>query len=209
MSWIDVSMPCRAGMVTWPGDPFVDISQVMDMERGDSCNLTRLNMSAHTGTHMDAPRHFTRTGVSMSAWRPEDTVGPCRVIAIEDPVAIRAAELAPHTPQAGEILLFKTQNSRLRYQDNTFHEDFVYLANDAAQLLAKARVRTVGIDYLSIGGFHHDLVETHVTILGAGIWVIEGLMLDEVAAGDYELCCLPLRLQGADGAPARALLRKR
>lgn len=209
MSWIDISMNCRAGMVTWPGDPYVDIRQVMDMERGDSCNLTHLTMSAHTGTHLDAPRHFTPAGVSMSAWRPEDTVGPCRVIAIDHPDAIRASELAAHAPQAGEILLFKTRNSARRDGGDVFDENFVYLANCAAQLLAEARVRTIGIDYLSIGGFHHDLVETHVTILGAGIWVVEGLVLGQVDAGRYELCCLPLRLQGADGAPARALLRKR
>ena len=195
-------------MVHWPGDPFVDVRQVMDMAAGDSCNLTHLNMSAHTGTHMDAPRHFTRHGVSMSACQPADTVGPCRVIEIHDPQAIRAAELQPHNPQPGEIILFKTSNSATRYQTNEFHEDFVYLANDAAQLLAAAKVRTVGIDYLSIGGFHHDLVETHVTLLSAGIWVIEGINLAQIQPGNYELNCLPLKLEGADGAPARALLRK-
>lgn len=209
MNWVDISIPLRAGMVRWSGDPEVDIRQVMDMQVGDSCNLTHLNMSAHTGTHMDAPRHFTRDGVSMSAWRPDDTVGPCRVIEIADPVAIRAEELAPHAPSAGEIILFKTANSATRYATSEFHEDFVYLSAGAAELLADARVRTIGIDYLSIGGFHHDLVETHVIILSAGIWVIEGINLQGIAPGAYELCCLPLKLEGADGAPARALLRKR
>lgn len=202
-------MPCRAGMVRWPGDPEVEISQVMNMASGDVCNLTHIQMSAHTGTHLDAPRHFTRDGVSMSAWTPECTVGPCRVIAIEDPVAIRAGELAAHGPRAGEILLFKTRNSAFARETNAFQEDFVYLAKNGADLLAGAGVRTVGIDYLSIGGFHNDLVETHVSLLGAGIWVIEGLQLENVAPGAYELCCLPLRLEDADGAPARALLRGR
>lgn len=206
MSWVDVSMPLRAGMVRWPGDPEVRIQQVADMAAGDVCNLTHIDMSAHTGTHMDAPRHFTVDGVSMSAWRPEDTVGRCRVVEIADPVAIRAGEVMACGPRAGEIVLFKTRNSAWR--GDGFCEEFVYLAADAARVLAEARVRTVGIDYLSIGGFAKDLVETHVIVLGAGIWVIEGLCLDGVEAGEYELCCLPLKVEGADGAPARALLRK-
>ena len=199
-------MPLRAGMVRWPGDPEVRIQQVADMAAGDVCNLTHIDMSAHTGTHMDAPRHFTADGVSMSAWKAEDTVGRCRVVEISDPVAIRAEEVMACAPRAGEILLFKTRNSALTGEG--FCEEFVYLAADAARVLAEARVRTVGIDYLSIGGFANDLVETHVIVLGAGIWVIEGLCLAGVAAGEYELCCLPLKIEGADGAPARALLRK-
>lgn len=199
-------MPLRTGMVRWPGDPEVRISQVADIAAGDGCNLTHLDMSAHTGTHLDAPRHFVGDGASMSAWRAEDTVGRCRVVEIADPVAIRAEEVRACEPQAGEILLFKTKNSAGR--SGTFCEDFVYLAADGARVLAGAGVRTVGIDYLSIGGFANDLVETHLELLGAGIWVIEGLCLDGVDAGVYELCCLPLRVEGADGAPARALLRK-
>jgi arylformamidase len=204
--WIDVSMSIQPGMVQWPGDPAVQLRQVSSMDAGDDCNLTHLDLSAHTGTHMDAPRHFTRHGVSMSAWSPDDTVGFCRVIAIEDDEAIRAAELAPHAPQPGERILFKTRNSLRR--SAVFDEGFIYIAHDAAQLLAAAGVRTVGIDYLSIGGFHKDLIETHVAILGAGIWVIEGLDLSAVQPGAYELNCLPLKLEGADGAPVRALLRR-
>lgn len=203
--WIDVSRNLATGMTVWPGDPAVAIRQTMDIAAGDSCNLTHIDMSAHTGTHMDAPRHFIANGVSMSAWTPADTCGPCRVIEIDDPVSIRAEALAPHAPRSGERILFKTQNSRRALPG--FDDDFVFIAEDAAQLLAAAGVRTVGIDAPSIGGLKQDLVETHVAILGAGIWVIEELDLRAIAPGDYELCCLPLKLQGADGAPARALLR--
>lgn len=203
--WIDVSRNLATGMAVWPGDPAVAIRQSMDIAAGDSCNLTHIAMSAHTGTHIDAPRHFIANGVSISAWTPAGTCGPCRVIEIDDPVAIRASALAPHSPRAGERILFKTQNSHRTPEG--FDENFIYIAEDAAQLLAAARVRVVGIDAPSIGGLTQDLVETHVAILCAGIWVIEELDLSAIAPGDYELCCLPLKLQGADGAPARALLR--
>lgn len=144
----------------------------------------------------------------MEAWPPEATVGPCRVIEIFDPVAVTAAELAPHDPRAGERILFKTENSRQRrLYAEVFFEPFVYVAEDAAKLLVENGVRSVGVDYLSVGGFFKDGVETHVALLGAGVWVIEGLDLSECAAGDYELNCLPLKILGSDGAPARALLR--
>ena len=204
---IDISMPLRNGMVHWPGDPEVDIGLLASIEKGNVCNVTRLAMSAHTGTHMDAPRHFLEHGIAMEQMPLDATVGPCRVVAIKDPQAIRRVELEPLDPQPGERLLFKTINSGRCHQSEEFFDDFVYLANEGARFLAERKVRTVGVDYISIGGFHHDLVRTHLTILGAGIWVIEGLNLAQVEPGAYELICLPLLIPGADGAPARALLR--
>ncbi len=179
------------------------------MAEGAECNVTRLSMSAHTGTHMDAPRHFIADGVTMEEWPPEATIGPCRVIAIADPVAVTAEELAPHQPRAGERILFKTENSRKRsLHEPGFVEEFVYVAEDAAKLLVECGVRSVGVDYLSVGGFSKDGVETHVALLGAGIWVVEGLDLSAISPGEYEWNCLPLKLVGADGAPCRALLRE-
>jgi arylformamidase len=135
---------------------------------------------------------------------PLDAVnGPCRVIGIADREAIRSAELVRQEIAPGERLLFKTRN-RL---DGPFDESFVFLAAEAARYLAGRGVRSIGVDGPSIGGFHHDLIETHQTILGAGIWVIECLDLTAVAPGRYELICLPLKIVGADGAPARAMLR--
>jgi len=204
---IDISMPLEHGMVRWPGDPEVTIDLLASIEKGSVCNVTRMALSAHTGTHMDAPRHFIEHGVTMEAMPLDATIGPCRVIAIDDPVCVRAAELEPHDLQAGERVLLKTQNSARGYGHRHFHEDFVYVSNDAAKHLAARGVRTVGVDYISIGGYHKDLVRTHLTVLGAGIWVIEGLDLSAVEPGTYELICLPLRMIGADGAPARAVLR--
>jgi len=204
---LDISMPLKNGMVHWPGDPAPAIDLLASIEKGSICNVTRLAMSAHTGTHMDAPRHFVENGITMEHMPLDATVGPCRVIPIEDPQAITRAELERHDPQPGERLLFKTINSERCYQTDDFYDDFVYLSNDGAKFLAQRQVRTVGVDYISIGGFHKDLVRTHLTVLGAGIWVIEGLKLAQVEPGRYELLCLPLLIPGADGAPARALLR--
>ena len=205
---IDISMPLKSGMVTWPGDPAVAIDLLASIDKGSICNVTRMAMSAHTGTHMDAPRHFIQDGITMEQMPLDATIGPCRVIAIEDTAAIRRAELEPHNIQPAERILFKTANSARCYQTDAFYDDFIYVSNEAAKYLAERRVRTVGVDYISIGGFHKDLVRTHLTILGAGIWVIEGLNLSAVAPGAYDLICLPLNIPGADGAPARAILRE-
>jgi arylformamidase len=204
---IDITMPLEHGMVRWPGDPEVIIELQASIEKGSVCNVTRLAMSAHTGTHMDAPRHFLENGVTMEEMPLDATVGVCRVLPIEDPVCVRKAELEAFAIQPGERILFRTANSSRGYGHRMFHDDFVYVSNEAAKYLVDRRVRTVGVDYISIGGFHRDLVRTHLTILGAGIWVIEGLDLSAVEPGVYELLCLPLRMIGADGAPARAILR--
>ena len=201
-------MPLKSGMVHWPGDPEVVIDLLASIDKGSICNVTRMAMSAHTGTHMDAPRHFIAGGLTMEQMPLDATVGPCRVIAIHDPAAIGRAELEPYDLQPGERVLFQTINSTRCYQDDAFYDDFVYVSNEAARYLVERGVRTIGVDYISIGGFHKDLVRTHLTILGAGIWVIEGLNLAGVKSGRYELICLPLKMPGADGAPARALLRE-
>jgi arylformamidase len=206
--WWDITVPLKDGMVCWPGDDAPEVKQVTFLERGDVCNVTTLRMSVHTGTHMDAPRHFVAGGAGIDETPIDALVGPARVIAIEDERAIRRAELEKFEPRPGERLLFKTRNSAGAWDQPGFDRDFVYIADEAAQYLAACGVRTVGVDYLSIGGFVHDTVETHVTILGAGIAVIEGLDLAAVEPGDYELICLPLKIAGADGAPARAFLRR-
>jgi arylformamidase len=195
-------------MVHWPGDPDVQINQQqMDVE-GVVVHLTSINMSAHTGTHMDAPLHFVNGGSSMDAWTPVATIGAVRVIAIEDRTAIRASELERHALQPGERVLFRTANSETDWVGEPFKKRFVYIAHDTAEYLVAKSVRTVGVDYLSIGGYVHDMVATHVAMLTAGIWVIEGLNLGGVSPGTYDMVCLPLRLKGADGSPARVLLRR-
>lgn len=205
--WIDVSVPLRTGMVHWPDNPPVEIVRALSIERGDAANVSRLSMGAHTGTHMDAPIHFIPDGQGIDRMPLDATIGRARVVEIADPVAIRCDELLPHGIQAGERVLFKTRNSTAGWQSATFVEDFVYIAQDAARYLVAQGVRTVGVDYLSVGGFHTDGPETHRALLEGGVWIIEGLNLAAVPAGTYDLICLPLRIEQCDGAPARAVLR--
>jgi arylformamidase len=207
-NWIDVTVPVRNGMVHWPGDPEYQIRQVLDQRNGDICTLSCIGMSVHTGTHMDAPRHFLQGAATMEKMPIDATIGPARVISISDPVAIRRPELEQHDLQPGERILIKTANSAKSWNSDAFDEDYIYIARDAAEYMAERRIRTIGVDYLSVGGFRQDMVETHQTILREEIWIIEGLNLSAVERGSYELVCLPLRLVGSDGSPARAVLRK-
>jgi len=206
--WIDVSVTLRTGMVNWPGDPPVRFSHAMSIERGDPCTVSQLELGAHTGTHMDAPAHFVRGGTGIDTMPLEAAIGPARVIAISDRESIKVEELAGHDIQPGERMLFKTHNSEHCWDTDSFVEDFVYLSAPAAEYLVERRVRLVGIDYLSVGGFQADGEETHQTLLRAGIWIIEGLDLKQVRPGRVELVCLPLKVAGGDGAPARALVRQ-
>ena len=206
--WIDISVPLSDGMVHWPGDPAVEIKRIRDIAEGEVCNVSSLSMSAHTGTHMDAPLHFLRAGKSLDRLPIEATIGPARVIEIADPESIKPEELRPFKIKQGERILFKTRNSEKSWKKAGFDEDFVYISQEAARYLAERQIQTVGIDYLSVGGFKRDGVETHHALLGAGIWIIEGLNLSQVKPGLYELVCLPLKMLGIEGAPARAVLRK-
>jgi arylformamidase len=205
--WIDVSVPIATGMVHWPGDPEVRVERVQDMAKGDPLTASTLAMSAHSGTHVDAPAHFVRHGLTVDALPVEATVGRARVIAIRDPVAIRPAELERHRLRRGERVLFRTANSRRCWRGDAFVADYVHLSLDGARFLVARGVRTVGVDYLSVAGFGADLVATHRVLLEARVCVLEGLNLGAVRPGRFELLCLPLRIARGDGAPARALLR--
>jgi arylformamidase len=205
--WIDISVTLRTGMVHWPGDPRASISHALDMERGDPCTVSLLEMGAHTGTHMDAPAHFVRGGIGIDQMPLDTAIGSARVIPIRDRQSIKTDELVRHSIRRDERVLFKTHNSDHCWDTDRFVEDFVYLSAPAAQYLAERQVRLVGIDYLSVGGFFADGKETHQALLGAGIWIIEGLNLSGVQPGRVQLVCLPLKIAGADGAPCRAIVR--
>jgi len=207
--WIDVTFPVRSGMVHWPDNPPVEVERMLSMEQGAVCNVSIMSMGCHTGTHMDGPRHFIRDGRGLDALPFEATMGPCRVIAIHDPESIKPGHLAPHRLKKGERILFKTANTRRSWKTDDFDKDFVYLSKEAAQYLVDRGVRTVGVDYLSVGGFYKDGVETHQILLGAEVWIIEGLDLSKINPGRYDLICLPMLIAKSDGAPARALLRPR
>ena len=191
MQIIDVSVPVRPGMITYPGDPEVHLERVSSIADGDVVNLSRLDLGVHSGTHVDAPLHFLAGGAAVETLPLDVLVGPCVVVEGLDAAAV---------PAGAERVLFKTPNSRL-WEREEFSEDFVALDAEAARALVAAGVRLVGIDYLSIGD-----EEAHRILLGAGVVVVEGLDLREVEPGEYRLVCAPLKLVGAEGAPARVLL---
>jgi arylformamidase len=206
-SWIDVSVTVRHGMPHWPDNPPIVLERVMDLGRGDDCNVSHLAMGVHSGTHMDGPVHFIHDGPGLDEMPLTATMGEARVIGIDHPSEITADELRKHGLRPGERVLFRTSNSPRCWQADGFVEDFVALSEEAATYLAETRVRTVGVDYLSVGGYRSDGIKIHRILLEAGIWIIEGLDLSAVTAGRYELICLPVKLHGSDGAPARAILR--
>jgi arylformamidase len=218
--WIDISVTLRDGMVHWPGDPECQVTLAVKLgapvrgQRGKTspCNLTHLSLSAHTGTHMDAPRHFLAQGRTMESLPLDAVIGPCRVIAIKHKSAITVEELRPHKLRRSERVLFKTRNSVKSWRlakKSVFDKSFVYIPSETARYLVKCGVRTVGVDYLSVGGWQKDGVECHQILLGAEVWIIEGLDLSRVKPGVYDLVCLPLKIPGADGAPARVILKRR
>ncbi len=207
--WIDVSVPLSNTMHGWPGNPPTSITMHLGTAKGDVCNVSAINFNSHTGTHMDAPLHFLHHGKSMDELPWDAVIGPARVVEIKDREAIKPAELKKLKPRKGERLIFKTRNSAGSWKQREFDKDFVYISKEASQVLVDAGVQTVGIDYLSVGGFHKDGIETHHILLGAEVWIIEGLDLSKIKPGNYDLNCLPIRFQNGDGAPARCLLRKR
>jgi arylformamidase len=200
--WLDVSVPIYAGMVHFPDNPSIEIDTITHVERGDLCTLSALRMGTHTGTHIDAPIHFLPGGAGAEEVSLENLVGPARVIEIKDPDAVKADELRAHKLGVHERLLFKTSNSKRCWETSQFVHDFVAIAEDAASYLAGLNTLAVGIDYLSAGS-----PETHRALLGAGVVIIEGLNLTGISQGRYELLCLPLKILGGDGAPARVLLK--
>lgn len=204
--WMDISVPLKDAMVHWPGDPAVSVRRARDMDRGDSVNLSQISMGAHTGTHMDAPLHFLPLGDGIDTVPLETVMGRARVLEIKDEESIKPEELARHRIRRGERILFKTRNSPRVWQSDRFVDDFVYISDAAADYLVDRGVRLVGVDYLSVGSAKGGSY-VHKTLLSGGVWLIEGLDLSPASAGKYDLVCLPLKLVGGDGAPARAVLR--
>lgn len=195
-------------MVHWPGDPEPTFERISEIQRGAEANVTLCRMTAHTGTHMDAPNHFLPGGSGIDEFPLEIGIGRARVITIPPEVrAISDSSLQSKGIRRGERLLFKTRNSNVRWDDRDFQPDYTALDDSAAAFLSQAGVVLVGVDYLSIGLHNADGPATHKTLLGAGIWILEGLNLASVSDGEYNMVCLPLRIRGCDGSPARVALR--
>lgn len=210
MKFYDVSLLISDDMLVWPGDPGVSMSLRNSLSKGDQANVTQIQMGVHTGTHIDAPFHFEPEGRSIDELHMETLMGPCKVIEmLEVKGAIGAFELKNIDFEGASRILFKTRNSKWwELGEKEFQEEFVYLGEDGAKFLIDQGVKLVGIDYLSIESFASSENAVHHLLLRNEVIIVEGLNLSKVSSGDYELIALPLRLKGADGAPARVVLRK-
>lgn len=206
--WIDLSVGIRQDMVHYPGDPGVELKQTKHLDRGDPATVSHLSLGVHTGTHVDAPVHFIGGAPGVDQFSIDALIGPARVIEILDKEVCTAQDLAAYDIRAGERVLLRTNNSNRCWNVDAFMEDYAHLDTSAARMLAERGVRMVGIDYLSIGRGNEG-PEVHRILLGAGVVIIEGLDLSRVDAGLYEIVCLPLKILGGDGAPARVAVRRR
>ena len=207
MKLIDVTVPLDANLPTYPGNTPYSLEAVKRIARGDSSNVSTLHMSAHCGTHIDAPFHFFDTGSGAEGLALEMLVGRARVLEITSRKGVGAEDLAAANLSEDIRVLIKTSNSRL-WGSPEFHQDFVVVSEAGAKYLVEHGIKVVGVDYLSVEQFKNPGAPAHHVLLGAGIIVIEGLNLRDVDPGVYEMFCLPLRVVGSDGAPARVVLRK-
>lgn len=209
---IDISMPLHAGMTCWPGNKPPEFPAQFRMAGGDVANVTDCAMCTHTGTHVDAPFHHLEDGETIGELPADRFCGIAYVMELPEPGAfISAADLAPldHVDPF-DILLVKTRNSTEKdIWDGTFQEDYIFLAPDAARDLVRRGVRGFGIDCLSVESYRAEVAETHrILLAGDATGIIEGIDLRRVQPGFYLLVCLPLRIEGSDGSPARAVLMK-
>ncbi|OGP62779.1 MAG: hypothetical protein A2V65_10380 [Deltaproteobacteria bacterium RBG_13_49_15] len=202
----DVTVPLRTGMVAFPGDPPFTMSPYFERKKGDPFDLALLQMGTHLGTHVDPPAHYLDGGATVDQIPLDILVGEAFVLDMKGKKAIDANALEKNLPPNAKRVLFKTDNGPLLFKSE-FHEDYVSLTENGASLLAEKGVCLVGTDYLSIERYKNPGAPVHKTLLKTGALIVEGLNLMDVPAGRYEIFCLPLLIQGADGAPARVILR--
>lgn len=203
---IDISTPVVNGGLVYPGNPAIEIAPQQSIAKGASANVSSIFFGSHTGTHVDAAKHFFDDGQAVDELPLDRLIGRAIVLEFaEDVMQIGAKELEGQPLGGAKRVLLKTRNSALLDQPE-FARNYTFLAPDGAELLAEKGVELVGIDYLSIEQFHSGHHRTHRTLLERRIVIVEGLQLGSVAPGEYDFICLPLRLAGMDGAPARAVL---
>jgi arylformamidase len=204
----DISIPITPEMPVWPGDPPVILEKVTSMDAGDHDNVSRLACSVHTGTHVDAPHHFLNDHRTVEKMALDILTGPAEIVQLADDIALVTADTLEKATIPDETirLLIKTRNSQLWASgNNTFYKDFVGISQDGAEWIVRRGIKLVGIDYLSVAPFQQSIA-THETLLKTGIIILEGVNLSAVSPGRYELYCLPLKLEGSDGALARVIL---
>jgi arylformamidase len=201
----DITLKFEKGMVLYTGDPELSINEHSSISGGDLYNLSTLCFGSHTGTHIDAPKHFYDDGLTVDQLGLDYFVGRARVIEIKDPVSVKVVELKQHYIMEGDRLLIKTRNSGL-LKSGVFEKEYCWLEPDAAAYLADIGIRTLGFDYLSVERYGSEVPEVHYRLLGHNIVIVEGLQLEKIVPGLYEMYILPLNIKGGNGSPARAIL---
>ena len=208
MTIYDISLTISPNLPIWPGDPKLELEQIASMDQGAHVNVTRISAAVHLGTHVDAPHHFLNDGRTVENLPLDVLTGPCYVVQLPDGVEAITADMLERMELTFDFkrILFGTSNSHWWAKGETkFQTDFVAITEDGAEWLVKHGVQLVGVDYLSVAPYA-DSVPTHTVLLKAGVVVVEGLNLSQVSRGFYDLYCLPLKIAGSDGAPARAIL---
>lgn len=205
----DISVPVRSGGLAYPGNPEILISEHQAITDGAGANVSLVSFGSHTGTHVDAAKHFFDDGQTVDQIPLDRLIGPAILIAVDQTLmSVGAGDLERCNLQGHKRVLIRTRNSGFLLEKD-FHRDYTFLAPDGAEYLVELGVELVGIDYLSIEQFHSGHHRTHRTLLEKDVVIVEGLHLWGPAPGEYDFYCLPLRLEGLDGAPARAILIER
>ena len=206
MTLYDATMALRNGMLTFPGDPPFEIRPVFQQKQGDPCNLAVMALGTHIGTHVDSPAHYLETGATVDQLPLDTLIGPGMVLDVRGRSVIDRNALESFDPRDRPRVLLKTDNSR-KLLEETFSAEYVCLTEGGAQLLVERGLRLVGIDYLSVDKTDNADGPVHRILLSAGIVVVEGVNLADIPSGPCEIYCLPLKISGGDGAPARMIVR--
>ena len=199
----DLSRRLTHNHPNWPGDAPFRLERASQMSQGDSVNTALLSTSTHTGTHVDAPFHYDPTGETLEQVPLEVYVGRCRVIHATGFVKVSAVVLEKYPSLPARVLIYTGQPAHWTH----FPDDFAALEPDLIRALSARGVKLVGTDAPSVDPLESKTLEAHGACRETGLYILEGLVLEGVPEGEYELICLPLPLVGADGAPARAILR--
>lgn len=208
MKFHDISVTVTSELPTWPGDPSVELGRVSKIEEGANANVSRITMGVHTGTHVDAPFHFLENGTTVDTLPLDVLIGSVQVVDVGEQVDVINADVLKKSSLIPGVsrILFKTRNSKIwARSEKEFQTEFVGIDADGAEFLVQQGIKLVGIDYLSIAPYKKSR-PTHEILLNAKMIIIEGVDLSKIQAGVYQLVCLPLKLGGSDGAPARTIL---
>jgi arylformamidase len=200
----DISPPISERLKVWPGDTPPTRDVLLDMKRGDNITLSTLRSTVHLGAHADAPSHYGATAPTIDQRKLDYYLGPCQVIRVSVPRASRITPRLLTTPVTTERVLFATGTFPDSEQFNT---DFAALGPELVSELHERGVKLIGIDTPSVDLFDSKDLPAHKEFLRWDMAILEGLTLNDVPEGLYELIALPLRLVGFDASPVRAILR--